>query len=164
LPDKITSDYSIAVPLVDTTVLLSDFASFKQYELLLGQDILAEDTIHMGAQGYPFHINYSDSLDIKSAELRIIINPIDLPSSTKVIINIFYTGDQSNNLLYKEIPLGVPYLYTIEKNAIDDFRKYARGIFLDSYLVFNETISGAQIMKYKVNIKFAIKTDLTITL
>jgi hypothetical protein len=163
LPDKVKSDYEFAIPVVDTTVALGDFASFKQYELLLGQDIPAETPIRMGEQEYPFYIgDYSDSQEIDWVELLIIIDPKDLPSTTKVDVKIYTrndSGEKSYDLVSDVIPLGQTYLKKIE--GIEEKFRDAREVFLDTSLTFTDAVSGAQIMNYKVNIKFAIKFAIT---
>jgi hypothetical protein len=172
LPDRITSDYSIAIPLVDTTVFVRDFADIGYYRL--EQDTItipANTRIHMGEQEYPFYIgNYSGSQEIAWIELLILINSDDLPANTIISVDIYTKNsfDLPYYLLSKDISLGESYSHPrIEKPTIDSYFRDARKIFLNTSLTFNDAVSVAQIMAYKVNVKFSIrfamKTHLKIT-
>jgi hypothetical protein len=178
LPDRIRSGYSFAIPLVDTTVSVGDFASFTQYEELLGQDSIPANTlIQMGEQDYPFYIgDYSSSQTIKWVEPHINITPEDLPSGTKVNIRIYIKKDTDEQSYFW---LPADYSVSLTNTSIkvpespqrieniSEFRD-ARKVFLDMYLTFPEKEPVVKIIKYKVNVKFAIQfameTNLSITL
>jgi hypothetical protein len=178
LPDKIKSSYSFAIPIVDSTVSIGDFASLANYGALLEQVEIPEGTpIHMGEQEYPFYIgDYSPSQEIEWVEPHIIIDTKDLPSGTVVNIRIYIKNDygekvyfwlsENHSITLISTPVKVPETPQVITN-IEQFRN-ARQIFLDTYLTYPATVSGAQIVNDKVNIKFAIKfaikTDLKITL
>jgi hypothetical protein len=158
---------------VDTTVSLGDFASLAHYGALLEQiEISGGTPIQMGEQEYPFYIgDYSSSQIIEWVEPLIIIDPKDLPSGTEININIYTKNDygeksyfwlsENHSVILASTPVQVPKPETPQViTNIEQFRN-ARKVFLDTYLTFNETVSGAQIMNYKVNIKFAIKFAIT---
>jgi hypothetical protein len=179
LPDKIKATYSLAIPIVDTTVSLGDFADIKSYgKLLESIDIPEGDTIEMGEQAYPFYIgDYSSSQEIEWVEPKIIIvdstNSTDLPSGTKINIKI-YTKNASQNV-YFWLRENYPITWLKERiivpetpqqiTNIEQFRS-ARTIYLNTSIIYPTKVSGRQIVSNKVHIKFsikfAIKTDLKV--
>jgi hypothetical protein len=178
LPDKIKSDHLFAIPIVDTTVLVSSFADFPNYGQLLEQiKIPAGTPIHMGAQEYPFYIgDYASSQEIEWIEPHLIIDTKDLPSGTEINIRI-YTQNEYREKLYFWLPadysvtlVNTPLNVPENPQRIRDIEQIrnARKVFLDTYFTFPETVSATEIMNDIVNIKFAmqlaIKTNLRIAL
>jgi hypothetical protein len=176
LPDKMKANYSLAIPIVDTTVAMGDFADIKSYYALLeGVEIPEGRPINMGEQAYPFYIgDYSPSQEIEWVEPHLIIDTTDLPAGTKVNIRI-YTKDESEEKVYfwlspeysitlANTPIKVPEAPQQITN-IEQFRS-ARTVYLDTSITYPAAVSGAEIVNHKVHIKFAIKfaikTDLKI--
>jgi hypothetical protein len=178
LPDKIKTDYTLAIPIIDTTISLGDFATIARYEQLIETiEIPAETPINMGEQSYPFYIGeYSPSQTIEWLEPQLIIDTKDLPSGTKINIKI-YTKDEFGRRSYfwlsddysitlTHMPVKVPETPQTIKN-IDQFRD-ATSVFLDIDLIYPTAVTGSQIVDAEINIKFAIKfaikTDLKVKL
>ncbi|MDR2383099.1 MAG: hypothetical protein LBD76_04345 [Prevotellaceae bacterium] len=178
LPDKIKTTYTLAIPIVDTTVSVGDFATIKNYLALLDNIDIPENTpINMGEQAYPFYIgDYSSSQEIEWLEPQLILEPKDLPSGIKINIKI-YTKNGTNEKVYFWLPDNHP--VTLENTSvklpetpqritnIEQFRS-ARNIYLDISITYPAAVSSTQIVTDKINfklgIKFAIKTDLKINL
>jgi hypothetical protein len=180
LPDKIKTDYTLAIPIIDTTISLGDFSEIQQYYSILDIfEVPANTPVNMGEQAYPFYIGeYSSSQEIEWIEPQIIIENKDLPSGTIVNIRICTKNDDDERIYF-----WLPSDYTvtlsntlvkvpetpqkIEKEDINKFRS-AKNIYLDTYITYPATMSGTEIVNQKVNIKFAvkfaIKTDLKINL
>jgi hypothetical protein len=180
LPDKVNANYTLAIPIIDTTVSLGDFVEIRQYYSILDIfEIPANTPVNMGEQAYPFYIGeYSPSQEIEWIEPQIIIENKDLPSGTKINIRIFTKNDYGDRIYF-----WLPSDYTvtlsntlvkvpetpqkIEKEDINKFRS-AKNIYLDTYITYLATMSGTEIVNHKLNIKFAvkfaIKTDLKLNL
>jgi hypothetical protein len=178
LPDRLKSDYEIAIPVIDTTVSIGDFVSFPLPDDLLDQITIPEGTpIDMGELEYPFFIGeYSPSQKLKWIEPLMIIDTKDLPSGTVVNLQI-YTKDDDEREVYFWLPAD----YTVTTgNApikipdtpgkipnIEQLR-YSTKIFLDASITYPTAVSASRVIQDRVNIKFAIKfeieTDLSINL
>jgi hypothetical protein len=178
LPDKIKASYSLAIPIVDTTVSVGDFADIQSYYTLLEDSEIPEGTpIKMGEQAYPFYIgDYSSSQEIEWVEPHIIIKSTDLPSGTKVNIRIYIKNESDEKVYFWLSPdysvtlanteLKVPEISQQITN-IEQFRS-ARTVYLDTSIIYPAKVSGAEIVSHKVNIKlaikFALKTDIKVNI
>ncbi|MDR0726118.1 MAG: hypothetical protein LBF59_08970 [Prevotellaceae bacterium] len=178
MPDKIKSNYTLAIPIVDTTVSVGYFVDIQYYSTLLEAIQIPEDTpIDMGEQSYPFYIgDYSASQEIEWVEPHLIIDTKDLPSGTKVNIRIYTKNEYKDKVFFwlpsdysvtlTDMPLKVPDTPNRITN-IEQFRS-AKNVYLDVSLTYPTAVSGAEIVNDELNIKFAIKfaikTDLKLNI
>jgi hypothetical protein len=174
LPDKIKSDYSFAIPLIDTTVRLGDFAYFLYHDIPginIPEVNIPEGTpIRMGELAYPFYIgDYSSSQEIARLEPQLIIDTEDLPSGTEINLKI-YTKDDFENRVYFWLPddysislVNTPVKVPEDTQRITNIEKFrsARKVFLDITITYPTAVSSTQILNDRINIKFAIKFSLT---
>jgi hypothetical protein len=178
LPDKIKSDYEIAIPVIDATISVGDFVSFSFPDVLLDYiEILEGVPINMGEMEFPFFIGeYSSSQKLNWLEPLMIIDTKDLPSGTIVNLRI-YTKNDNERGVYFWLP--EDYTITVDNSLmrvpetpskitnVDQFR-HSRKIFLSASIKYPTTVPASKIIKDKVNIrfvmKFEIETDLSINL
>jgi hypothetical protein len=173
LPDKIESSYEIAIPVIDTTVSIGNFVTFKLPEELLNKTEIPEGTsIKMGELGYPFFLGEfsSSSSRVNWIELFFTLETKDLPSETKTTIKI-YTKDNEGKNNYFELPNDPVITNGLVKlsNKItntDQF-KDSRRIFFDISVTYPTAVSVAKVIQDKLSVKLAVKfeiTDLTLNL
>jgi hypothetical protein len=178
LPDRIKSDYEVAMPLIDTTVSVGDFATFTGTDAIPDSITLPEGTpVIMGEMEYPFFIGeYSSSQKVKWLEPFIIIDTKDLPAGTTINIKIYTKNDdgvkiffwlpENNSITIANTPVRVPETPNRLTN-IDQFRYYPK-VFLDASITYPEKTQVSKIIRDRIHIKFAFKfemeTDLTINL
>ncbi|MDR1338928.1 MAG: hypothetical protein LBK58_02565 [Prevotellaceae bacterium] len=170
LPNRIRSDYELAIPVIDTTVSIGDFVSFPLPDALPDLTTIPERTpIGMGELEFPFFIGeYSSSQKLKWIEPSIIIETKDLPSGTVINIKI-YTKDDDGGEIYFWLPSD--HTVTIGSGSIkipetpnritnvDQFR-YSKKIFLDASITYPTATPVSKVIKDRVNIKFAIKFEI----
>jgi hypothetical protein len=179
LPDKVKSGYEFAIPITDTTLSISNFTDIRYYEGFLEMlDIPAGTPIVMGEQSYPFYIgDYSPSQEIEWIEPHFIIETKDFPAGTKINIMVYSKNDAGAKTYFwldedysielkSSTPVRVPETSTKMTN-ITQFRDIRR-VYLDIAITYPVKVTGSQIATDRVNlkfgIKFAIKTNLTISL
>jgi hypothetical protein len=178
LPNKINTNYSLAFPVVvDTTILVGDFAGKGIYNNLIGMiEIPAGDTVKIGEQAYSFYIgDYFSSQEIEWVEPRMILDSTNLPSGTIINLGI-YTENESKKdhfWLPKDYPitLGDKKIIVPETpkriENIEQFRS-SRIIYVNTSIVYPTAMSGEQIVNNKLKItlaiKFAIKPDLKVNI
>jgi hypothetical protein len=176
LPNKIRSNYELAIPIMDTTIVIGDFESFANYNDIWNTEIPEGTFIDMGELSFPFYLGYYAHSDIiEWIESQIIIDTKSFPSSTKIYLKIYIKTDNGEKLHF-----GLPenYPITLENSQvkvpmermieeIEQFR-YAKRIFFNASIEYPVATSVSSISTAKMNIKFAIKfaikTNLTVSL
>jgi hypothetical protein len=184
LPERIKSDCEFAIPIMDTTVVTGDFASFNitgefpnipelpdtfnlPKDTVINIKIKKGEAIKMGELEYPFYIgDYAMSQEIEWIDPHLIISTKDFPSGTTLNIRI-YTKDKFKNKSYFWLP--EDYTVTLtdyepvrvpeSPSKIQDTERFrnARKVFVDVWITYPEEMSLEQIIDDRVNIKFAIR-------
>jgi hypothetical protein len=182
LPDRIKSTYEFAVPIIDTTVSIEEFASvryyMKYYSDYMDKFEIPEGTpIRMGEECYPFYIgDYAPSQEVEWLEPQLIIDSKDFPAGTTVNIMIYTNNDYDIKTFfwlpenYSITLSGSPVRIPETPKRIEDVQLFrsARRVCLDIIITYPSAMTGTEIANNRINIKlgikYAIKTDLSIKL
>jgi hypothetical protein len=185
LPDKVNANYTLAIPVVDTTLSIKEFVTLEYPYLKLDSFKIPEgDSIQMGEQRHHVDIDdYTPSRGIEWIEPQMIIDPENFPEGTKVGIKIYtkraygekeyfwlnenYSFEFKPESSFTVVPDRENPPIRIDEDKIKQLRQ-TQYVYLNIIIKYPSAISGAQIANHRVNVKFGLKlsinTDLKLNL
>jgi hypothetical protein len=168
LPERITSYYEIAIPMMDTTVLVGDFVYVK--ESSLEKDIPEGFPINMGEISYPFYIgDFGEAQTIKWIEPQITVLSKDLPAGTIATVYIYLKYEDGSRKYFWEPEFtekGYPVTVTNTPTKVPDVLKRLtnipdfrdnREIFLNLTLTYPAPVKASTALQHSLSCKLGIK-------